>query len=132
MTLEEGLYTYLQSQAGVTSLVGTRIYPLLLQQVETLPAVAYQRISTQRNASHGGPANASIARIQFDALAATMTQAQNVLAAIRSACDGVGGTLGGGAGVVVATMHADDEQTFYDEETRYKRATMDLIIYFYE
>ena len=130
MTLEEGLYSYLQSQTGVTALVGTRIYPLLLQQVETLPAVAYQRISTQRNSSHGGPAKASIARIQFDALAATMTQAQAVLAAIRNACDGVGGTLGGG--VVVSTMQADDEQTFYDEETRYKRATLDLVVYFYE
>ena len=55
--LEQALFTRLDGFAGLTSLVVSRIYPLILPQNPTLPAVTYQRIDGIREdgiaGSHG-------------------------------------------------------------------------------
>ena len=55
MAIEAGLYAHLVGSAGVTALVATRVYPLLVPQDATLPAIAYQRISGPRDHTHDGP-----------------------------------------------------------------------------
>lgn len=45
-TVAELVYTQLAADAGVSALVGTRIYPRRLPQSPTVPAITYQRISS--------------------------------------------------------------------------------------
>jgi hypothetical protein len=45
MTIGLKVYTALANDAQVVSVVTTRIYPMVLPQTPTLPAITYQRIS---------------------------------------------------------------------------------------
>jgi hypothetical protein len=45
-TVGELIYTQLAADSGVSTLVGTRIYPRRLPQSPSVPAITYQRISS--------------------------------------------------------------------------------------
>lgn len=49
--IEETIYSRLSGFAGLTALVSTRIYPIILPQGVTYPAVTYQRISAEARES---------------------------------------------------------------------------------
>lgn len=51
MTVEATLYDRLSNFAGLTALVGNRIYPVVLPEDVTYPAVTYKRMSTVPNVS---------------------------------------------------------------------------------
>jgi hypothetical protein len=100
MTLEQALRTRLAAYTNLTTLVGTRIYPLRLAQSPTLPAVTYQRISTVPVQALSAAASAMIrTRMQVTAWATTYAGAQSVAAQIRACLDGFAGMLGGTGGV---------------------------------
>jgi len=48
VSFEQGLFAYLSVYPGLNALVGTRIYPMLLPQQATFPAVTYTRLATPR------------------------------------------------------------------------------------
>lgn len=89
-TLEEGLVAKLLAMAGVTSLVGTRIYPLVEPQDASLPAIVYQRISGPRDHVMEGASGLAMARMQLTMLASTYSGAKALAEAVRAALDGVG------------------------------------------
>jgi hypothetical protein len=94
VTLEQGLVAHLQSDAGVSALVETRIYPLVVPQDATLPALAYQRISGPRDHAHDGPTGLARARVQLTYVASTYAAAKELAEAARAALDGFSGTMG--------------------------------------
>lgn len=47
MSAETTLYADLMALSGVTNLVGTRIRPLVLEEDDTYPAIAYKREATE-------------------------------------------------------------------------------------
>lgn len=49
--IEETIYTRLSTFAGLIALVNTRIYPIIMPQGVTYPAVTYQRISAESRES---------------------------------------------------------------------------------
>lgn len=54
MSLEVELVTYLGQEASIVAIIADRVYPLVLPQEPTLPAIAYQRISNRVERSQGG------------------------------------------------------------------------------
>jgi hypothetical protein len=63
--LEEGLHAYLAAYAGISALVGTRIYAVKLQQKAGYPALTYSRFGTiYAQGLEGGPSAVEGARIQ--------------------------------------------------------------------
>jgi hypothetical protein len=51
--IEAALRAVLIAHPDVAALAGGRIYPLILPQNPTLPAIAYQRISNLADSTHG-------------------------------------------------------------------------------
>jgi hypothetical protein len=93
--LEVGLYAHLTGDAGVSALVAGRVYPLLLPQSPTLPALVYQRISTNPlGATHDGANHMTRVRMQIRCHGATLLAAKQVADAVRGALDGFAGTMG--------------------------------------
>ncbi len=90
MTIEEGLYAFL-SNAGI---VGTRIYPLVIPQDATLPAIAYQRLSGPREHSHDGASGMAWARMQLAITGETYSSAKATAELVRAAMDGHKGLMG--------------------------------------
>lgn len=113
--LEAGLYAYLAADAGVSGLVGTRIYPLLLPQEPTLPALVYQRISTNPlGHSHDGPNHLTRVRMQLRCHGATLLAAKTLADAVRDALDGYSGAMGT---VTVQSVFREDEGDDDEPET---------------
>lgn len=80
----KALRTKLLSYAGVTALVGQRMYPDALLQNATLPAIVYSKISTQREHSLSDVTRLAHSRIQIDCYASSRDSANDVAHAIRS------------------------------------------------
>jgi hypothetical protein len=94
VALEEGLVTHLMADSGVTDLISTRLFPLVVPQDVTLPAVAYQRISGIPQNAHDGSSGLTVARIQFTCHGSSYTSAKAVAAALRAALNGKKGGMG--------------------------------------
>lgn len=75
---------FLVSDATVSGLVDTRIYPDLLPQGISMPAVTYYRISTRHEGNiNGSKAGIATTRIQIDAFATTRAGSNSLSEAIR-------------------------------------------------
>ena len=114
MVIEEALYEHLKNNAGVSALVGNRIYPIEAPQEAALPYLVYQRISGPRVRSHSGPSGLAHPRFQITGAAEAYPALRNVLNAVRVALDGFRGTMGGGVSVGAALVEneLDSEESF--------------------
>ena len=103
MTIEEALKTYLQSVAGVSSLVSTRIYPETLPQEPTLPAIKYDIISIERQHL----IDFATVYIQYTSVARTHLGARALSDAVRKALQREKRVI---SGIEVTQISVDDEQ----------------------
>ena len=80
MTIEALIYTRLSGYSGLTALIGTRIYPLVVSELSAYPAVTVQTISNpEREHCMGRDAVISRPRIQITAWADTYPEVVNVI-----------------------------------------------------
>lgn len=129
MTTLADIRTFILADATVTSLIGTRMYPLTVPQNGTMPAVTYQVISGSRGYVFRAPAGMARHRIQFDCYATTYTSAESVAAAIRNRLSGYMGNAGTGA--IEAAMF-DTERDFYEADVALYRRSVDYQIWIEE
>lgn len=111
--LEEALYARLSGFAGLSALVGSRIYPLRAPQTAALPLVVFQRISTIRWSAFGSDTGLARPRIQVTAWATTAMAAKSVKEQVRAALQRWRGTV---AGVEILDATIADERDQYDQE----------------
>lgn len=83
MSVETNVYSTLTGDAGVSALVGTRVYPNQLPPDVTLPAIAYRFIDS---VYYGGLCEA--VRIQLDIYGATYASMKGVRDAVQTCVDG--------------------------------------------
>ena len=87
MRAEKVVYDLLTGSEAVTALVGLKIYPGLIPQNTTIPAVSYELISSVDippiNAQAGGVILRS--RVQVSVLARTYAEVKTIQEAIRHA-----------------------------------------------
>lgn len=124
--IEEALFSRLSGFAGLSSLVGDRIYPLKLPQKPTLPAVVYQRISGARVRSLLGSSGLASPRFQFDSYAAGAKTSREVSEQIRLALQGFSGTV---AGVRITGITFEGDRDFYYDDTGLYRRLADYFIW---
>lgn len=125
----EAVKTQLEATAGLTALVGSgsaaRIYPELLPQSPTMPAVTYQMISNVREERHRGQTGDARPRFQFTCWAATALSAAAVATQVRLAVMGMTGTV---ASVVIKGVWNAGETRGYEPDTARYFASIDLFI----
>ena len=123
MTVEADLYTRLTTHAGLSALLGTRVYPVHVDQAAARPFMRYQRISRVGVRSINGPSGLVDARFQFDVWADDFDGARAVAVQLRAALDGY---TGGGIDDAICETELD----LYDADTdpQLYRVTTDYII----
>ncbi len=94
MSFYQDLYVYLQTQSGLTDLVGTRMYPVLLAQGSAMPALVIQKISRAREYSQSGDSNLANPRYQFSCWDETHEGAVALQVALEASLSGFKGTMG--------------------------------------
>jgi hypothetical protein len=110
------IYSRLTGYSGVSDLVGSRVYPLVLPQVPTLPAVAYQQVSDGTNR---GTTEVHGQWYQFGCHAETYAGAVALADEVEAAFN-----LWAGVGVKVAYRIGRDDM--YDVETDTYRVVVDI------
>ena len=92
-TFKTELLAYILADATVAGLIGTRLFALRAEQNATTPFVVWQDISGEGIYAHDGPTGLRTFRIQFSIYAPTVTQTEDVAAAIVNRIDGYSGVL---------------------------------------
>lgn len=129
MLIEEALYAYLSTEAGVAALASTRGYPNVAPQEVALPNYAYQRISGPELMDHDGNAKLESGRFQFTCQGNEYRDAKNLVRAIRDALRGYYGLMGGASGVFVEGIWIIGEYDGYNEQSRVQTVRLDAEIW---
>ena len=89
---EAVLRTALVGTTSVTSLVSSRIYPVLAPASASLPFVTWRRSGIQREQTLGGPMGMPRVSVEYSIYGTTYEEARQVADAMRLVLDGYGGT----------------------------------------
>ena len=92
---EAFLYQRLTSQTAVSSLIGSRVYPLIAPQGTPLPLVVYQRTGVERPQSLSGNVGNPLVTLQLTTYGTSYTSVKSIARAVRIAIDGWTGTTAG-------------------------------------
>lgn len=130
MEVGKAVYAILAGNGSLTAVVpASRIFPIEMEQAESLPAVAYQVISDPAINTKSGMMGAQ-ARVQVNAYSDSYQQCIVVALLVRAAlADKAAGTYGG---VKVQTIKYDSGQDFTDSagfDGVYHRS-LDFIIHY--
>jgi hypothetical protein len=89
-SVESWIYSRLTGFAGLSALIGTRLYPVVLPENATYPAISYRRIDAPNVAQthEATPAGLARPRFQFDCWGTTATSAKAVGEQCRLALEG--------------------------------------------
>ena len=90
-TLDEGLFDFLTSHAGLAVLVARRIHPDYFSEDEPLPAIAYALEDDRSTHTQQGPSALRQAIYRFDIWAETVSEVMAVAREMRAALDGYRG-----------------------------------------
>ena len=119
MNIGKYIYSVLAADAGVSALVGTRIYPVMIPQTSAFPAIVYIVSTTPKDKQKDKVSDKDIESVSFTFLADyqqgadAYTKTTGIDAAVRTALDFVEGTA---AGVTVVACHYDGSKDVFNEE----------------
>jgi hypothetical protein len=125
-TIAEGLRTFLLAGPTVAGLVGTRMYPAILPQNPTYPAITYQYIGGASDISTDGPTGLTNLTFQIDCWASTYTAADGLFEAVRKRLNGYKGDAGG---VTVRGVFLVRKRDLYDNDAKVHRRSADWSIW---
>lgn len=111
----------------MSTTAGDRIYPLVLPPQVTLPAVAYQRITTVRDRVLSGFNGYQSNRFQFTSWAERYEDTRYLADEIITALEDYSGTIGGTT--IQAIAVAGEVDLYEPESKRYGIATDFMITY---
>ena len=131
MALEIGLVAHLTADAGVSALIGSRLYAEQMPQNPTYPAVVYSRVSTTQGDLLNGADTLTAVRIQFDAYAVDYAGVKALATAFRAALNGFRGDLGGVA-VQRVKLENETDLSNFDGDDMNRRVSMDYIFTLHE
>ena len=100
--IQEGLYATLSGDAGVSAIVGTRIYPLVIPQTvyseaTKRPCIVYSFDSKGRQIRFSGTDTLVEGRFTIDCYATTYSEAQDLAEAVRGVLVDYSGTMTSGS-----------------------------------
>lgn len=104
---EAALRATLLASTAVSSLVSSRVFPILAPASASLPFITYRRTGIRREQSFTGPVGTPTVSVDLEFLATTYEGARDLADKARRALDGWGGTVSN-VQVKVATL--DNEQ----------------------
>jgi hypothetical protein len=90
---EAVLRSALTSNAAVSALIGSRIYPVLAPASASLPLVTWRRAGIERQQTLGAPMGLPRVTVEFSIYGTTYESAREIADAMRVVLDGYGGTI---------------------------------------
>ncbi len=88
MSYQSDIFTAIQAAAGVTALVGARVYPDIAPGTATAPFIVWSTVSTEGTTTHDGERSIMHPLLQFSCWAASRLAAVALCTALRTALEG--------------------------------------------
>ena len=107
-------------------LVEARVYPEVLPQSPTLPAVVFSEVAGSEDYALDGPTGTAARRVQVDAWAKTRAEATALGAAVAALLSGHAGAAGG---LEVQGMFLLSERWDFESETALYRTSQDYEVW---
>lgn len=127
------LWGHLAGTPGVRALVADRVYPLVVPQDVAMPAVAYQKVNSERIGVHGtsggpgfGVAGWARTRVQVTCHAEEYADARALADAVRTGLDGFRGVMNDE--VRVDGCRVENEVDGYNQVAGYATVRVDLVM----
>ncbi|MBA7515230.1 hypothetical protein ES705_07269 [subsurface metagenome] len=124
--IEVGFFTYLTTHAGLSALIGTRLWPLRLPQNVEYPCIRYRQVSNPPELAHDGPVGLGHPRYQFDCYSPLHDEAWQVAQQLEFALHGFRGAMGT---VTVQAGIVQDTREDYDAVIEAYRVMLDAILW---
>lgn len=125
MSYQSDMYSALVAAAGITAIVGTRIYADVADGTTTAPYLVYQVISTGGETTHDGVREIEFPVIQFSCWATGKAAAIALASAVNAVLDGK--TLAGSSGISFQFSNQfgtyEPDTKLYGEIIEYQTAT---------
>jgi len=123
----QAVQDHLAADAGVSALVSTRIYPQILPQNPTYPALIYQQITESPEPAMGSDTGLVAITVQVDSYATTYSGAKALAAAVRSALNRHRGTV---STVDIADVFLENTLDLYESEVQKRRVSQDYRVWY--
>ena len=120
---ETALLRTLREDAGLSALVGNKVFPLAIPAGNYLPCVTFQRIGGMPANTLSGHSGLEEIDLQIDVYAKNYGEAKAVAKAVRAAMPPSGDVFG---------AHLIDDQDLYEDGTNYFRVSMEFKVWFLE
>lgn len=125
MAIEEELVDLLTGDAGIGAAVGARVYPVVLPQNPTLPAIVYQEVRGLARAAADGDTGQRESRFLVSWWASSFS-------AVKVGKGLMLGLLSGYSGGSIERIEVDGIRDDYDPETGRFRQLVELMVYWVE
>lgn len=89
---EAAIRSALVANAGVSAIIGSKVFPVLAPASASLPFLTWRRISVQRQQGLSGPIGMPSVLLSVDLFAETYEAVRELADAVRLCLDGWGGT----------------------------------------
>ena len=113
----------LREDAGLSALVGSKVFPLAIPAGNYLPCVTFQRLGGRPANTLAGPSGLEEIDLQIDVWARDYDEAKAIAKAVRSAMPPRGPQFG---------AHLIEDQDLYEDGTNYFRVSMEYKVWFLE
>ena len=118
MSFETALYNKLSS--GLSTTVGTRIYPTAAPSTVITPYIVYRKVSANRQYAHSGQSSLTFDRVQISIYSTGYLVAKGIVSTLVT-------TMEGWTGVQAAFKQ--NELDFYEEATKVYHIPVDFLIW---
>lgn len=120
---ESVLLRMLQEDAGLSALVGSKVFPLFIPSGNYLPCVTFQRLGGRPANTLSGASGLEEIDLQIDVWAKNYGEAKTIAKAVRAAMPTSGDVFG---------AHLIEDQDLYEDGTNYFRVNMEFKVWFLE
>ena len=120
---ETALLRTLREDAGLSALVGNKVFPPAIPAGNYLPCVTFQRLGGRPANTLAGPSGLEEIDLLIDAWARDYHEAKAVAKAVRAAMPANGPRFG---------AHLIEDQDLYEDGTNYFRVSMEFKVWFLE
>lgn len=128
MSVESVLFDRLTDFPALQALVSTRVYPVVLKQKTTLPALSYSRVSAERASAMGVDTGNVRARFQVDVWASSYASARDVTEQVRLALERYRNIIG----TVIEDIYFLNDVDLYEDETSIYHVALDFEVNYKE
>lgn len=115
MDLEQSIYRNLVTSTALTDLVSSSgVFPMIIPQGESLPAIAYNSVSVFYPHAMVADPNIQRTRVQISSWSTSYSEVRSVAKQVVTAMRDFNGRLGSTGGVIAHRVFIDNEAVFHD------------------